>query len=88
MAWRRSKHSSYVGFSLSERESARLSRLAARLGYATLDHLAADLFRIGLDHVDACFIPTTSHERFPRARARVQVRAHEQNDLRRRSARA
>jgi len=48
-----------------------LTRVAQRCGYAHLDPLAADLFRIGLAQLDQAFMPTSSHERFLGARARM-----------------
>lgn len=63
--------SGYTGFSLTKAERARLTHLARAFGFATLDALAADVFRIGLATVDTCWTPTTRLERFLGARARV-----------------
>lgn len=74
---RRVKHSGYVAFSVTEAERERLSRLAERFGFATLDALGADLFRIGLTTMDACYRPVTAYERFVRLRMRVRRRRGE-----------
>lgn len=71
--------SSYVGFSLTERERARLSRLASQLGFSQLDSLAADLLRIGLTTLEHRFQPLSRHERFVRARRAVKGRTDAQN---------
>lgn len=71
---RRREYSGYVAFTLKPDERARLSRLAARHMYAHLDPLAADLFKIGLAMVEQCYVPTTKHEQFLAARARVRRR--------------
>lgn len=64
--------SGYTGFSLTTAERARLTHLARVFGFATLDALAADLFRIGLATVDTCWTTTTRFEQFLGTRARVQ----------------
>lgn len=84
---RRGKFSTYVAFSLDKDEHARMARLARRFGYATLDALSADLFRIGLASVDTCFVTTTHYERFLRARSRLGGRHDATNDPGRRGAR-
>ena len=68
---RRRVYSGYVAFSLTPAERARLKRIADRCGYAHLDPLAHDLFRIGLSQLETEWIPTTRHERFVGARARM-----------------
>lgn len=63
--------SGYVAFSLSKAERDRLTRVAQRCGYALLDPLAADLFRIGLSQLETTYVTTTHQERFMSARARM-----------------
>jgi len=63
--------SGYVAFSLTPAEHARLTRVALRNGYAHLDPLAADLFRIGLSQLDTAFVTTSTHERFIGVRSRM-----------------
>jgi hypothetical protein len=86
---RRRVFSGYVAFTLTPAERARLTLVAQRCGYAHLDPLAADLFRIGLSHLDTTFVTTTSHERFIGARARMaKMNALEKTRGGRRASRA
>lgn len=63
--------SRYVAFSVSKSEHARLDHIARRFGFATLDALGADLFRIGLATMEESYVTTSRQEQFQRARARV-----------------
>lgn len=67
---------SYVAFTLSGRERARMQYLADRLGFANLDALVADLFRIGLQQVKATFAPASALEQRLHQRRGARVRGH------------
>ena len=55
---RRRDFGGWVAFSLGEREAARLAHIARRLGYSTLDTIAADMMRIGLDETEQAYVPS------------------------------
>jgi len=73
---KRRKHGGFVAFTLTERERARVSRLARQLGFAHLDPLSHEIFQIGLATVDECYAAATRIETFQARRARVTRAGH------------